>query len=341
MAEGRISLFAVFNDPNQLEMLVGPPGSDEDMPAGVVPFVLTFLALVAAAGVIARANVRKGRIDRRGTTWLAVVVFVTTFAWDLLEAHAVFNQLGIIQLFSILSTSVFYTTIAVAFYLAFEPYVRRVWPSMLVSWTRLLGRGPRGWRDPVVGRSILAGLAVACIMLLIGPVEYWLNSLIYNGGVPERPLVGNWTTLVSQWKTLGQVAAAINFGLVMSVLFVLTLVIGRLLLRRQWLAAVLAVIVSLIFSFGTAFPPPTVVTILLRAVVLTAYVFVLLRFGLVGLIICFFVENMNGLGFAVDWTAWHGRPAVLAALVLAVVAAFAVWAATAGRKFLKDEAFGG
>jgi hypothetical protein len=53
------------------------------------------------------------------------------------------------------------------------------------------------------------------------------------------------------------------------------------------------------------------------------------------------VENLSQLGFAVDWMAWHGRPAALAVVVLAVFLAYAVWAATAGRTFLKDEALGG
>jgi hypothetical protein len=39
--------------------------------------------------------------------------------------------------------------------------------------------------------------------------------------------------------------------------------------------------------------------------------------------------------------AWHGRPVVLAVVVLVAIAAYAVWAATAGRTFLKDEALGG
>ena len=46
-------------------------------------------------------------------------------------------------------------------YMAIEPYVRRVWPRMLVSWTRLLsGR----LRDPLLGRDVLIGLLVGCGM---------------------------------------------------------------------------------------------------------------------------------------------------------------------------------
>jgi hypothetical protein len=43
------------------------------------------------------------------------------------------------------------------FYLALEPHVRRRWPTVLVAWSRVLsGR----WRDPLVGRDVLAGVAM-------------------------------------------------------------------------------------------------------------------------------------------------------------------------------------
>ena len=40
------------------------------------------------------------------------------------------------------------------FYLALEPYARRLWPHMLVSWVRLMGGR---FRDPLVGRDLLIG----------------------------------------------------------------------------------------------------------------------------------------------------------------------------------------
>ena len=42
-------------------------------------------------------------------------------------------------------------------YIALEPYVRRRWPATLVSWSRLLAGG---FRDPLVGRDVLAGCLV-------------------------------------------------------------------------------------------------------------------------------------------------------------------------------------
>src|SRR5262249_53927341 len=53
---------------------------------------------------------------------------------------------------------------AATMYLALEPIVRRRWPGKLTSWGRLLaGR----WRDPMVGRDVLIGMAAAVSIPLI------------------------------------------------------------------------------------------------------------------------------------------------------------------------------
>ena len=40
------------------------------------------------------------------------------------------------------------------YYVALEPFVRRLWPDVLISWSRLLsGR----LQDPLVGRDLLIG----------------------------------------------------------------------------------------------------------------------------------------------------------------------------------------
>src|SRR5262249_25301927 len=49
-------------------------------------------------------------------------------------------------------------------YMAFEPYVRRFWPQLVIGWTRLLsGRV----RDPLVGRDVLVGVAAGMIGALL------------------------------------------------------------------------------------------------------------------------------------------------------------------------------
>ena len=62
-------------------------------------------------------------------------------------------------------------------YIAIEPFVRRLWPELLVSWSRLLeGR----LRDPRVGRDLLVGT-------VIGVFTVVLTTLLSNLNPPSRP----------------------------------------------------------------------------------------------------------------------------------------------------------
>ncbi len=44
-------------------------------------------------------------------------------------------------------------------YIALEPSVRRYWPRLLISWSRLMAGD---FRDPMVGRDLLVGGCWGC-----------------------------------------------------------------------------------------------------------------------------------------------------------------------------------
>ena len=70
-------------------------------------------------------------------------------------------------------------------YLALEPFARRRWPQMLVSWTRALsGR----WRDPLVARDLLIGALVGTTSgLIMGPLRVLLPLRLGIPGPPPHP----------------------------------------------------------------------------------------------------------------------------------------------------------
>jgi hypothetical protein len=66
-------------------------------------------------------------------------------------------QIGVAQ-------SLYVAAYAYLAYLAIEPYVRRRWPNMLISWTRALtGR----FADPRLGRDLLAGCLAGMLRSII------------------------------------------------------------------------------------------------------------------------------------------------------------------------------
>src|SRR5262249_19645905 len=100
-------------------------------------------------------NLQLGRGARRGATRLALFVMSVFMADYVLAAHHVKSLGGEVVLF--LTAAGFSTLMAGTIwviYIAVEPFVRRRFPQILVSWARLLSGA---WNDPLVGRDVLIG----------------------------------------------------------------------------------------------------------------------------------------------------------------------------------------
>ncbi len=136
----------------------GKPAPAGD-PADLIP-VLAFLG----GAWLARRNVRRGRGDRRGAWRLAGMVALAS-----LLSMALNGGLGpsFDLLWARVGTAVLLGALTGCFYLAMEPYVRRRWPTRLISWSRLLAGQVH---DPLVGRDLLAGVlcAVATVAVVRG-----------------------------------------------------------------------------------------------------------------------------------------------------------------------------
>jgi hypothetical protein len=65
-----------------------------------------------------------------------------------------------------------------AFYLALEPYIRRTWPELLVSWTRTLSGE---FNDPLVGRDVFLG-----ILFGAAQVSLWVSLVAAPFFLPIR-----------------------------------------------------------------------------------------------------------------------------------------------------------
>ena len=134
------------------------PGSCESLPT------VMFFVRPDRGTLLARRNLRLGRSDRRAAAIVAIFVLAAgLLAWAL-ETHHVASADETELVIHGLSLVVLVACACWLFYLAIEPYVRRLWPHALVSWVRLLdGR----FRDPLVGRDVLFGLLAGVGMQLL------------------------------------------------------------------------------------------------------------------------------------------------------------------------------
>ncbi len=153
----------------------------------VLYFLLTLLViLVVGALFFVRRNLRLGRGDLRGATLTALLVFgLMLVAW-VLGAHHVagFQEIGVFFLTAVQSGLLVGSLVWIV-YLALEPYVRRIWPHALISWSRFLeGR----FRDPLLGRDLVVGGAAGAMVAVFVVAGALVGAL--TGGAPD-PLLAD------------------------------------------------------------------------------------------------------------------------------------------------------
>jgi len=112
------------------------------------------LFLIAVCALSWR-NLRLGRGDRSGAWRLASFIFLLCLADTLLGAHDLFSRHGLGILDTATAASLYRAARLWLVYIAIEPAVRRRWPRILISWSRI---ATGKWKDPMVGRDILAGI---------------------------------------------------------------------------------------------------------------------------------------------------------------------------------------
>ena len=225
-----------------------PDSRAEDLRQAISTCKSGFIALTVFIGsaFLARRNLRRGSADRRGAVRVTTAVFFLAVLWELLRTHASLYTNPVLAIF-VIASGLFSCGIYAAVYLALEPFARRFWPKVMISWSRLVGGDHVRWRDPVVGRSVLFGLVAGGLMSLLTVPQYGLAAIFT--GDPIRPAMGDWSTIASQRVALSPIIAAIQNGLGGAAFFTAVLVFFRFVLRRQ-LPAIVMTFVVMVATMG-------------------------------------------------------------------------------------------
>ncbi len=254
-----------------------------------------------------------GRGDRKGSFQVAAFVFSSVMLGWILGGHHVWDLGGEFRKFIITFCVAVGGAIFVwVNYMALEPYVRRRWPDVLISWTRLLSG--KVW-DPLVGRDVLAGALLGTTAALSA---YALDALPYWFNVPGL------TPIVTMDYSLGGPNRVLSVGLndlLLAVLFALItlslLFLARVFLRKQWLAvAVTGTMLTVLQlaitgeNFWVALP--------FTAVIVALSLIVLIRFGLLALFVFTLYQlALDTLPVTLDFHRWYiGRSLFLLVLLI-------------------------
>jgi serine/threonine protein kinase len=281
--------------------------------------VLLFGSTFVGGIFFARRNLRLGRGDRRTATRLALFVLsLTTLVFILRLPYGPIVSI----LFSPILAGVTWIL-----YIAIEPFVRRRWPQILVSWTRLLSGD---WRDPLVARHVLIGSAFGALAHCIyrfsqGFLPSWLGpaALISPTTFDFQSIMG---TRFYISVLLGIPINIISDGLGLICL----LIIMKLLLRNQKAALAACIII-----YALAIADINFWTLPIFLVISAGYFFVLMRFGFIAMAFTWATYYVfSAFPIALSASAWYSGYGYAAIIILAVVVLYAFRTSLGGRPLL-------
>jgi predicted Ser/Thr protein kinase len=327
--KGRVTMAKVQFPWQRKSNAPAPPKSAAAKVLNEAPFYI-FVAGMAFATLLAVRNWRLGRADRKGALKLALLRLVlAAIAWAG-TTHPLPDPSTLFTAFQASGDWLLSAALIWMLYLALEPALRARWPHSIVTWNRLLaGR----WRDAQVGAHVLIGAAVgATLWVSAESISQYVRPgiLTAESGLEITLGLRHWLAFLA-----GTLAGVLTGGLM-----IFFLIFGlRRLVKRNWLAAILAALLSTLFNSGVMNSSEWRVLVPVYIFLMATLIFILLRLGLVATMAAMFFINSTGkIILGADWKAWWA-PAGLATLALLLaIAAIAFWRSLGSRPLLGSEA---
>jgi serine/threonine-protein kinase len=314
-----------------------PSRMGADPPSGVVRAVdafatLLLVGLMAGAVLLVYANLKSGRADRRGAGRIALFLLaVWMAAWALGARHASSPGQETGRFFSALAFALLNVGFTWLFYLALEPFVRRMAPDLLIGWTRILvGQ----LRDARVGRDLLVGVATGVTFVLITSADT-LASLV-TGTPLGQPELSNMQHFVGARYALSNMLRMIPNAMQSAMLGAFMYIVLLAIVRRRWLAGsiVFAVIAAVVLV--EAGDDGLWLSLLVIALVAPLTLFVFIRFGLLAIATALATNQLLQISpLTADLSLPHAGISSVALLLVAGLAAYGFHVSRAGDGLLR------
>jgi serine/threonine-protein kinase len=336
-SHGRLVQFTMIHPWGASTAPLDTAGADPFESLGWLGFAVAVLPFMASIYFGSR-NIRLGRGDWRGATRLAAFVVVMNLLVGVWNQRLAEDGLigAALDLFDgrTLGHALIHGFELWFAYMALEPYVRRLWPRMLVSWTRLIsGR----WRDPLVGRDVLIGAVFGAtsttFALVFGVVGARLSWFKVPALLPPDALI----SLGSLSRTACELAYAGSICLISMLDALVMVLVLRLVTRRTWIAVAIASILVIAFNAAGTAPVFGWPTAILVGVVSAFPILVLMRWGLLACVLTAFVGSVVTSTVAtLDLSAWYADRALAPLLLIVLLLVYGTVIALAGRPILGD-----
>ncbi|HET9531349.1 MAG TPA: hypothetical protein VFQ92_13415, partial [Blastocatellia bacterium] len=299
--------------------------------AGVL-LAITFFAGLLSAVWLARRNLRLGRGDRKGAYKLAIFIFILAMVGSLLRFDHVPTLGGEVNVwYEATAWALFLSAFIWTLYVALEPYVRRRWPNLIISWSRLLSGE---YRDPMIGRDIMVGALLGFGHTLAIYMLYVLPQFI---GKPSPPNPGGNIYTFGMQNLAGTFLASsliMSFILGFGLLFLLLLF--YVLLRREWMAALaLWLILASIGTLAFVASGPLIGWIS-TITIATLYTIGAARFGLLTMISTqLFFDLTFHFPITPDLSSWYGGTTIFSLAIMIPLLAYAFYISLGGQPLFR------
>jgi serine/threonine-protein kinase len=324
--QGKPVFFRLVGDWTKPGRMISTEKKSAGQEAEKIIFLLMIVLGLGGGAFLARRNYLRGRGDREGALRLAIVMFVLEMALFACRGHfaTISDTIGLTII--AISTALFLSGAMWIFYMAIEPWVRRQWPKSIISWSRLLAGS---WRDPVVGRDILLGVALGVVWILVFQIRY--IPMMRMGAVPT---IGSTDALMGGRVALGAWLRQWPQSIQSTLLFFLVLFGLRFLLRKEWIAGIVFVA---LFALPRGLNGPHVAIELPSQILVYAIaLLIVMRFGLVPLVCAIFTIDMTlGIPFSADFSAWYMSTSILALLSVVALAGWGFYHSLGGQSVWK------
>ncbi|HJR60497.1 MAG TPA: serine/threonine-protein kinase [Vicinamibacterales bacterium] len=293
---------------------------------------LVVLTLLAGAVLLVRANLKSGRADRRGAGRIALFLLSTwSVSWALGARHSYDVDEETSRFFMFLAFALLNVGFTWLFYLALEPFVRRLSPDMLIGWTRLLVGQVR---DPRVGRDVLIGVATGVLFLLVAHADTLLPAMA--GASPQPPRTSNMSYFVGARYAISLMVRMLPNALQSAMLGAFFYVVLLAMVRRQWIAATLVLVFVCATFLAEASGQSIWLSLILAASLGVVAVIVFLRFGLLAFASALYVSQvLTTVPLTIDLSRPHAGISALAMLFVAALAIYAFYISRAGEGMLR------
>jgi hypothetical protein len=291
---------------------------------------IVFLGIATGAALMGRRNLQLGRGDKRSAFRLAIFVLLVSVAGGLVGAHHVANlgeEPGLITL--IVAFALAPAALIWLLYIALEPHVRRRWPKLIISWSRLMAGS---FRDPMVGRDLLIGgllgLIHGCCILFGLLLPRWFGFNAPPTIIPTNVVaLGSVRTMLATFLA-NHVVSSVFVGFA----FLFLLLLLYIILRREWLATLALFVIALAIefsAFASSGPRLFWIASILIAISITV---VVARFGLLATMaaqLFFFLSIAYPM--TTDFSAWYAHSTIFALLIALGLAIYGFYTSLGGR----------